>query len=156
MRQRQSMNREGQREGDTESETGSRLWAISPEPDAGLELTDCEIMTWAKVRRLTDRATQVPLNNIFFVLNKMPFHQIQWKSMKSGFTCHWGKGLCNFTQKMLYGAHVNRNVWDDCTCFYLINGISLHFTSCLHISMQSGVPELTLVSPLWKVFSEVW
>ena len=33
------------REGDTESETGSRLWAVSPEPDAGLEPTDCEIMT---------------------------------------------------------------------------------------------------------------
>ena len=40
-----------EREGDTESETGSRLWAISPEPDAGLELTDREI---AEVGRLTD------------------------------------------------------------------------------------------------------
>ena len=38
--------REGQREkGDTESEAGSRLQAVSTEPDAGLELTDCEIMT---------------------------------------------------------------------------------------------------------------
>ena len=36
---------EGQREGDTESETGSRLRAVSTEPDAGLELTDREIMT---------------------------------------------------------------------------------------------------------------
>ena len=34
-----------EREGDTESETGSRLWAISPEPDAGLELMDREIVT---------------------------------------------------------------------------------------------------------------
>ena len=42
-RERQSMNGGGaEREGDTESETGSRLWAISPEPDAGLELTDRE------------------------------------------------------------------------------------------------------------------
>ena len=32
-------------EGDTESETGSRLRAVSTEPDAGLELTECEIMT---------------------------------------------------------------------------------------------------------------
>ena len=47
--QRQSMNRGGaEREGDTESETGSRLRAISPEPDAGLELTDREIVTWLK------------------------------------------------------------------------------------------------------------
>ena len=48
-RERQSMNGGGaEREGDTESETGSRLRAISPEPDAGLELTDCEIVTWLK------------------------------------------------------------------------------------------------------------
>uniref|UniRef100_A0ABI7VQR1 Acylphosphatase n=1 Tax=Felis catus TaxID=9685 RepID=A0ABI7VQR1_FELCA len=39
--ERQSMNGGGaEREGDTELETGSRLRAISPEPDAGLELTD--------------------------------------------------------------------------------------------------------------------
>ena len=37
-----------EREGDTESETGSRLRAVSPEPDAGLELPDCEIATWLK------------------------------------------------------------------------------------------------------------
>ena len=35
------MSRGGaEREGDTESETGSRLRAISPEPDSGLELLD--------------------------------------------------------------------------------------------------------------------
>ena len=34
-----------EREGDTESEAGSRLLAISPEPDGGHEPTDCEIMT---------------------------------------------------------------------------------------------------------------
>ena len=55
------MNRGGaEREGDTESEIGSRLWAVSTEPDAGLELTDREIMTGAEVRRLTDQATQAP------------------------------------------------------------------------------------------------
>ena len=49
------MNRGGsEREGDTESEAGSRLRAVSPEPDAGLELTDRKIMTRAKVRRSTD------------------------------------------------------------------------------------------------------
>ena len=57
------MNGEGQREEDTESETGSRLWAVSTEPDAGLELTDREIMTWAEVGRLTDWATQAPQNS---------------------------------------------------------------------------------------------
>ena len=48
-RERQSMNGQGaEREGDTESETGSRFRAISPEPDAGFELTDREIVTWLK------------------------------------------------------------------------------------------------------------
>ena len=40
------MSRGGaEREGDPESESGSRLQAVSTEPNAGLELTDCEIMT---------------------------------------------------------------------------------------------------------------
>ena len=40
------MNEGGsEREEDTESEAGSRLRAVSPEPDAGLKLTDREIMT---------------------------------------------------------------------------------------------------------------
>ena len=48
-RERQRMNGGGaEREGDTESETGSRLRAISPEPDTGLELPDREIVTWLK------------------------------------------------------------------------------------------------------------
>ena len=34
-----------EREGDTELEAGSRLRAVSTEPDAGLELMDCKIMT---------------------------------------------------------------------------------------------------------------
>ena len=49
-----------EREGDTESESGSRPWALSPGPNAGLELTDREIVTWAEVGRLTDCATQAP------------------------------------------------------------------------------------------------
>ena len=34
-----------EREEDTESKAGSRLCAVSTEPDAGLELTNQEIMT---------------------------------------------------------------------------------------------------------------
>ena len=60
-RERQSMSGVGaEREGDTESEAGSRLWAVSTKPNAGLELTNHEIMTWAEVGRLTDWATQAP------------------------------------------------------------------------------------------------
>ena len=44
--ERESMTGEGaEREGDTESEAGSRLQAVSTEPDAGLELMECDIMT---------------------------------------------------------------------------------------------------------------
>ena len=43
-----------EREGDTESEAGSRLQTVSTEPDVGLELMNHEIMTLAKVGRLTD------------------------------------------------------------------------------------------------------
>ena len=40
------MNRGGaEREGDTESETGSRLRAVSTEPNVGLELTNHELIT---------------------------------------------------------------------------------------------------------------
>ena len=61
-RERQSVSWEGtDREGDIESKAGSRLWAVSTEPDVGLELTNGEIMTWAEVGRLTDGATQAPL-----------------------------------------------------------------------------------------------
>ena len=35
----------GGAEGDTESEAGSRLRAVSTEPEVGLELTNYEIMT---------------------------------------------------------------------------------------------------------------
>ena len=49
------MSRGGaEREGDTECEAGSRLRAVSAEPDAGLELMNREIMTSTKVRCLTD------------------------------------------------------------------------------------------------------
>ena len=34
-----------EREGDTDSEAGSRLCAVSTEPDVGLEFTDRETMT---------------------------------------------------------------------------------------------------------------
>ena len=40
------MSRGGaEKEGDTESEAGSRLRTVSTEPDTGLELTNHEIMT---------------------------------------------------------------------------------------------------------------
>ena len=49
-----------EREGETESEARSRLWAVNTEPDAELKLTDREIMTWAEVGHSTDWAPQAP------------------------------------------------------------------------------------------------
>ena len=46
--------RGAEREGDTEFDAGSRLRAVSTEPDAGLELTHSEIMNGAEVGNLTD------------------------------------------------------------------------------------------------------
>ena len=51
LRERHSTSRgRAETEGDTESEADSRLQALSMEPNAGLELTNGEIMTQAKVR----------------------------------------------------------------------------------------------------------
>ena len=62
----QSVSRGGaEREGDTESEAGSRFWAVSTEPDAGLAPVNSEIITWAEVGHLTNWATQAPLPLMF-------------------------------------------------------------------------------------------
>ena len=54
-KERQRTSRGGaEREGDTESEAGSRVRAVNTEPNAGLEPTDCEIMTRAEVRLSID------------------------------------------------------------------------------------------------------
>ena len=60
-RERDRDNAQGRRgrEGDTEFKAGSRLRAVSTEPNAGLEPTNQEIMTWAEVGRLTDWAARV-------------------------------------------------------------------------------------------------
>ena len=59
-------------ERDTESEAGSRLWAVSTEPNTGLQLMNREIMTWAKGKRLTDWATWAPLFSFFLKKNFQP------------------------------------------------------------------------------------
>ena len=59
---------QGQRERETQNPKQSPGWlqAVSTEPDAGLKLTNREIMTWAKVGRLTNCATQAPQNQYGF------------------------------------------------------------------------------------------
>ena len=62
-----------EREGDTDSEAGSGLRAVSTEPDAGLKLTNREIMTWAEAGRLTEspRRPQRTFFLIYFLFLKI-------------------------------------------------------------------------------------
>ena len=66
------MSREGaEREMETQNPKqapGSGL--ISTEPDVGLELMSCEIMTWAEVGCLTDWANQAPL--LWYIILEQP------------------------------------------------------------------------------------
>ena len=61
MRETEHEQGRGRGEGGAESEAGSRLWAISTEPDVGLEFTNHEIMTWVDIGRSTDWTTQASL-----------------------------------------------------------------------------------------------
>ena len=60
-----------EREGDTESEAECELWAVSTEPDSGLEPMNREIMAWAEVGHLTDWTTQVR-QQLYFFCKTMP------------------------------------------------------------------------------------
>ena len=59
-RERKSMSQGGAERGNTESQSGSRLPAASTEPNMELKVMNSEIMTCAKVRRLTNGTTQIP------------------------------------------------------------------------------------------------
>ena len=86
-RERQSVSGGGtEREGDTESETGSRRRAVSPEPNVGLKSTDCEIMTWVEAWSSTDWATQVP--HVIPILNHGR-HQLFFLSMYMNILFTW-------------------------------------------------------------------
>ena len=98
-RERESMNGGGaEREGDTESEAGSRLWAVSTQPDTGLEPTNSEIMTWAEVGCSTDWATQVPCIVLLLILFYREDHR---NNMKDGMCIHWHTCLM---YKILYNS----------------------------------------------------
>ena len=64
------------REGDRESEVGSKLWAVSTEPNTGLKLKNWEIITWAKVGRLIDWATRYPPT--YITLKEMTIILLAW------------------------------------------------------------------------------
>ena len=88
---------EAQREGDIESEAGSRLQAVSTEPDVGLQLTTCEIVTWAKVRPLTGWATQAPLC-LFTLKDSVRTHT---HTHTHTHTCEWGRSRRRGRERIL-------------------------------------------------------
>ena len=57
---------ERERERETQNLKQALGWAVTTKPNAGLKLTDHEIIIWAEVRRLTNQATQVPLYEHFW------------------------------------------------------------------------------------------
>ena len=66
------MNGGGAERGDTGSEAGSRLWAVSTEPNMGLELTNCEITTWAEVSTYLTEPPMYPKSTSFKVKRLRP------------------------------------------------------------------------------------
>ena len=71
-------------ERESDSKAGSRLWAVSTEPDMGLEPTNHEITTWAKVEGFTDCATQVlPPNHLYERKSEDNMELTKWTSTYS-------------------------------------------------------------------------
>ena len=89
-----------EREEDTESKAASRLWAVSTEPNAGLELMNGKIMTWAKVRRLTNWATQVPRETKDLISRVLyHVHEMENSISKDTFKCPW---LCQYIEHLTH------------------------------------------------------
>ena len=130
-RETQSVSRGGiERGGDTESEAGSRLWAVSTEPDTVLELTICEIMTWAEVSRLTNWAIQAPL--YFLLSNSHVNAYISYQHLVPGSECvlvwNWS------------GAWTSEWSWD--WAMILWDGNNLAHVPCPDASVHSPCPNL--------------
>ena len=72
------MSRRGaESEEDTESEAGSGLWAVSTEPDSGLDLTNHEIMTWVKIKSWMLNQLSHPRAPLNIFSNRQLIHMIQ-------------------------------------------------------------------------------
>ena len=127
-------------EGETECEAGSRLWAVSTEPDMGLKLTDCEIMTWAEVKHSTDWATQEPWGmltfekTIYYVRNSFTLRLLYWRKLKMpcGKAMWRHRGTCPATRSSNHPINF-LDMWVQshlgcCLCIFFILNI---FPKCL-------------------------
>ena len=86
---------EKQRKGDTESEAGSRLSAVSTEPDAGLQLKYHKIMTWSDVGRLTEWDTQAPLLFYFYIFIIILVRMLEKLDITSNYSLSIIISFCN-------------------------------------------------------------
>ena len=97
-RQRESVSWGGaEREGDTKSKAGSRLWAVSIEPHMGLELVYHKIVTWTEVRSLTKWAAQAPPFRGFIVLNFTFRYVPFWVNFCERCKVYIWKSICSST-----------------------------------------------------------
>ena len=99
---------EGQREGDPESEAGSRLWAVSTEPDGGCgawthKLWDHDLsQSWRLPSWATQASPAGSFIGIIFTLDRMLWKCLQWqfRDIISEFINHTKNG-CEFIRKSI-------------------------------------------------------
>ena len=82
-RERAQVEEGSEREGDTETEAGSRLWDVNTEPNVGLESMNCEIVIRAEVEigHLTDWAPRVGISNKFLGDTASALKNMLWEPM---------------------------------------------------------------------------
>ena len=82
----------------------SKIQALSREHRAwrGLELTDCKIMTWAKVGHSTNWATQAPLYKAILKSHPIVFSSLSQLRYSSAYRFHSGFLFVYFLFKFIY------------------------------------------------------
>ena len=79
--------------------TPSRLWAVRTEPDTGSKDTNCEIVTWAEVRRLTNQG------HLYALFAQIPSPQEKRPRFVPYFL-PWGVGVLLFTVSTYISAFI--------------------------------------------------
>ena len=126
----------------------SRLQDLSchTEPDAGLELMNCEIMTWAEVGRLTNWATQAPLFLSFFLNLQVNLMCPFWEDLLSHSILFY-----SFIRRYFRGTWVAQSVKHPTSAQVMISqSMSSSPASGSVLTAQSLEPVSDSVSPsLW-------
>ena len=121
-------NRGGsEREGDTEAEAGSRVWAVSTEPNMGLELPTREIMTWAEIGRLLTEPPRCPLFYVIIVSLIVSATRL-WTRQGGDLSC----SLVSWEPSTILGAYV----FVEWTNKWVNKSVPLHVHSTLKYSIK--------------------